>query len=762
MPIFFSLQFSKGLQRPAFIFSLILAAISSSCMPVPDAAFYSAEGVVSIEAESHADIGGWRQSHYYTSIGLTSVNDTIPASTALEYTFYITESGNYAIWLLSRKFSDDPSDNYLPLQITENNGNLILDDQLELPQSNALEWKNLSFENQNQLFANFSSRGFYSLRIDSKGMPGYRLDKIHLSLDNEIKPEGMGLPETTDPDVDPVELKRSRPVILPPAWAFGVLYGGYTNQEETMERVRRLHDEGYPVDAYWIDSWFWDYQNEGKGPDGYIDFRGDTAAYPDMQAMWDFLEERNVKAGIWIWNTILKDGNEEVYSDFEERGFFSETYLNTDRWHNRDGNSMTGDIDFSNPEAARYFREKLKPFFEKGLDFLKLDRSSDIDFTRTAFEAIQQFSETDDTRGFVLAHLHSTHNPDFKLYPTKWTGDAKTGWSQPDYPDFNIFAMGGLKENIEMAANPRLTTYEIPFLTHDMGGYNFFGTPEISDELYIRWTQFSAFNPVMHVFSTADNPAANMPFNFSETAQDNFKKYMRLRMRLFPYIYTHAHNSRQGGPKIIRGDGIHTTQYMFGGAFLVAPVYEPGTSDRMVYLPEGHWFGYWSQDRFEGGKSWFVDAPLTKVPLFVKAGSIIPYRNYSQSVETGNNDFLLIEIYPDDAGAFRLSEDDGKTTRYREGEWARTMLRYNQLEGKNVFTIGAVQGGFTGMKMKRSYELRFIQASQPARVRLNGDELPQSSSRSQTGWRYEDETNRLVIFLPDRDKGEKVDVEIEF
>ena len=762
MHIFFKHRISFSFRQPLFVFFLILACITVSCMPVPDASHYNAEGVVSIEAESHADIEGWKQSHYYTSIGLTSITDTVSASNALEYTFYITEPGNYFVWLLSRKFSDDPSVNYLPVQIFDDDENLVLDDQLELPQSNALEWTNLALESRDPLTANFPSPGFFTLSIDNEGRSGLRLDKIHLALDNETKPEGMGLPETTDTGMDPVAEKRRQPVILPPAWAFGVLYGGYTNQRETIERVRRLHDEGYPIDSYWIDSWFWDYRNEGQGPDGYINFRGDTAAYPDMQAMWEFLEERNVKAGIWIWNTILKDGNEEAYADFEERGFFSDTYLNTDRWHNRHGNSMTGDIDFSNPEAAAYFRQKLKPFFEKGLDFLKLDRSSDIDFTKTAFETIQQFSETGDARGFVLAHLHSTHNPDFKLYPTKWTGDAKIGWSQPDYPDFNIYAMGALKENIEMAANPRLTTYEIPFLTHDMGGYNFYGSPEVSDELYIRWTQFSAFNPIMHVFSTADNPTANMPFNFSKTARENFKKYMTLRSRLFPYIYTHAHNSRQGGLKIIRGDGVHTTQYMFGGAFLVAPVHEPATNDRLVYLPEGDWFDYWSSSRFEGGQSWIVDAPLTKIPVFVKAGSIIPYRNFSQSVEAGNNDYLLVEIYPDDAGAFRLSEDDGITTRYRQGEWARTMFRYNQLKGKNVFTIGAVQGSFEGMKMQRSYELRFIQTPRPARVTLNGEELAESRGSSQTGWQYESEKSRLVIFLPDRDKREKMDIEIGF
>jgi len=658
------------------------------------------------------------------------------------------------------KYSEVPDENYLEYALFNDENTEVDRNKLQLPVSNALVWLNRSFEEGEKIMIDFSDRGFYEIRFESFGNPGYRVDKVHFTLENEKKPEGMGLPETTEPYLDPVELKRNRPINLPPSWAFGVLYGGYTNQEETLGRVSRLYDEGYPIDAYWIDSWFWDYQNKGGGPDGYIDFIGDTVSYPDMEKMWEFMENHSIKSGIWLWNTILKDGNEMIFEDFRERGFFSETYLNTDRRHTQNGVSITGDIDFKNPDAVTHFKQKLKPFFEKGLDFLKLGRVSDIAFVKASFEAIREFSDVQNSRGFVLTQLQSTYDPRFLLYPTKWTGDAKIDWTQPDYPDFNRFVMGAFKENIEMVANPRLTTYEIPFLSHDAGGYNFFGDPGVSDELFIRWTQFAAFNTVMHVFTTADNPTANMPFNFSETAQESFKKYTTLRNRLFPYIYTHAHLTRQTGRKMIQGDGIHTTQYMFGDAFLVAPVYEPGADEWMVFLPEGHWFHYWTGDRFEGAQTWLIDISLPSLPLFVKSGSIIPYREFSQSVESGNNDFLTIEIYPYDGGVFRMVEDDGKTENYKKGEWVRTMFRYNELSGRRVFTIGAVQGSFAEMNETRDYELHFMYSDRPESITLNGKQINESDSKIDRHWFYDEDKGELIIPIRGADRKNKIDIEI--
>ena len=122
-------------------------------------------------------------------------------------------------------------------------------------------------------------------------------------------------------------------VILPPAWAFGIIYGAYTNEEETIDLIDNIIAHDYPIDAFWIDSWIWDWQNQGKGPAKYIDFVADTISYPNMEAMWTFMEQRRIKAGMWVWDCIFKTGNEAAYEDFRSRGFFKNEYIRTDITH---------------------------------------------------------------------------------------------------------------------------------------------------------------------------------------------------------------------------------------------------------------------------------------------------------------------------------------------------------------------------------------------------------------------------------------------
>ncbi|MDV7394137.1 hypothetical protein RZS08_22340, partial [Arthrospira platensis SPKY1] len=138
----------------------------------------------------------------------------------------------------------------------------------------------------------------------------------------------------------------------------------------------------YPIDAYWIDSWFWSFDDRGAGPKKYIDFVADTVAFPDRQAMWDFMQERHIKGGFWTWDAIQQTGNEEAFADFESRGFFRDVYINTNPWHNAstttamfeggaDGAQRatpTGNIDFDNREAADYFKKRMKHFFDEGAD----------------------------------------------------------------------------------------------------------------------------------------------------------------------------------------------------------------------------------------------------------------------------------------------------------------------------------------------------------------------------------------------------------
>lgn len=501
-------------------------------------------------------------------------------------------------------------------------------------------------------------------------------------------------------------------VILPPAWAFGVLYGGYTDQEKTIERIKDIQKHDYPIDAYWIDSWFWSFDDRGKGPEKYIDFIADTIAFPDRKRLWDFMEMNSIKGGFWIWDCILKTGNETVFNEFDSLGFFSQVYLETNPWHNNNTTiamfqigtgkkgTLCGNIDFENPKAVAYFKNKLKPFFDEGADFLKLDRTTKIETVKAVFEISQEFGKETQGRGFMLSHASGLENETFKRYPAKWTSDTRSDWTiQNPLKNFNSWVPSvAFQENIEMFTNPNKPSSKIPFLTNDTGGFDIGITDQLDEELYIRWVQFSAFNPIMELFSQPENNTSNLAFNYSGRADKIFREYSHLRMELFPYIYSYALAARLDGINIIRPVENQLYQYYFGNEFMVAPVYKQNIISLDVYFPDGDWVNFWTAEKIAGGKTETISAPLEQIPLFVKEGSIIPMRPYAPSIEKGSDKMLTIHLFPGKNGVFKLLQDDGISNDYLSGIYAETLFELQQTDNQSFkFIVNKTNGSFQGM-----------------------------------------------------------------
>lgn len=545
------------------------------------------------------------------------------------------------------------------------------------------------------------------------------------------------IPEKNHVHEDPATLDAN--VILPPSWSFGVLYGGYTDQEGTIERIREIQSHDYPIDAYWIDSWFWDYENHGQGPDKYIDFVADTISYPDREAMWSFMEENNIKGGFWIWDCIQKTGNEEAFQDFKERGYFSEIFIYTGSWHNsnpttdmyREGDedtpgTPTGNIDFHSPEASEYFKQRIKHFFDEGADFIKLDRTAEIQVCKTMFEATQELGKETKGRGFIMSHSsHGTEDEAFKRYPTKWTGDSRADWSldKPTKEFYSWVPKHALKENIEAYTDPENHKSAIPFLTMDMGGFQMGKTDQVDEELFLRWMQFATFTPIVELFSQPENPTSNLPYKYSERADTLFRYYSHLRMKLFPYIYSYAHQTRLTGQHIVRKTPESVHDYHFGNEVLVAPVYEQGSRNRAVTFPEGRWINYWTGEELEGNTTHTVEASVSKIPLFIKQGSIIPMRMYASSIEQGTNDTLEIHIYPGTDSEFTLIEDDGISNDYLDGIYAKTQLSLKNNSQGATLVIEPMLGYYSNMNEERTWQFVIHQTEDIQHLEVNGRRL---------------------------------------
>jgi len=257
----------------------------------------------------------------------------------------------------------------------------------------------------------------------------------------------------------------------------------------------------------------------------------------------------------------------------------------------------------------------------------------------------------------------------------------------------------------------------MPYWTTDIGGFFRPGREQYTDTNYhdilTRWFQWGVFNPIfrIHGYQTETEP-----WKYGYTVENNMRSMMGLRYRLMPYIYSEAWQVSKKGSTMMRPlvmDFSNDTkaveqayQYMFGKAILVAPVTEPATLWD-VYLPKSSaWFDFWTGKIFNGGQTIKAAAPQDKIPVFVKAGSIIPIGKPMQYTGEKSNDTLEIRIYKGARAEFSLYEDEGDNYNYEKGKY--TVIPFTWNEQLQVLTIGNLQGSYTGSLKKRIFNIVFV------------------------------------------------------
>jgi alpha-glucosidase (family GH31 glycosyl hydrolase) len=521
--------------------------------------------------------------------------------------------------------------------------------------------------------------------------------------------------------------------VLPPKWAFGVLFASYRNQTDVLDAMQRLRKD-YCGDLLWIDSsWLWGAYDRA---DRYICFQFDTNQFSDPKAMISTLRENHFHFGVWEWpyidqsiTNLFEQGERNHFFITDQRGGTGKI-VNGGGWH---GVTFTGQIDFTNPNAADWWKQLNQPLLDMGADFFKIDTYSTVAkggvtfdgsgsenlrrlYHKTYFEMTEKASGG---RGFILTHR--TPTPDNDQFPGMWTGDTTTSWA-------------GFEEDMKRGAAMN-TPQTAAFWTSDTGGYNR-DVPN-HDELYIRWLQYGTFLPVTEFFS-AKNTKGRFPWLFNADAQRNFKFYTQLRYRLLPFRYSNAQGAYHENPvkypvRFVAGT---TDEIIVGNGdseLLVAPVHAAGATNRPVQLPAGaSWIDYWTGNIFEGGTSPMMEAPLDQVPIFVKTGSIIPMGPEIHYVDEKPANPLTLDIYPAAKSSYTLYEDDGKSNDYQQRKFARTRFGCATVAADVVVDIGAAQGDYDGKLTNRTYVLKINQQTGTlTHVTRNGESLAKLGSRAE-------------------------------
>jgi alpha-D-xyloside xylohydrolase len=496
-------------------------------------------------------------------------------------------------------------------------------------------------------------------------------------------------------------LTGATPLLPKAAYGYIQCKQRYITQDEVLQVAKGYRDRHLPADMLVVD-WFY-YTKMGQ-----MDL--DPRNWPDPKAMNDELHKMGFQTMISVWPRFVPD--DRFYDLIKKNGWFE---------HLADGTPTNGlpydragsDIDTTNPEAARWYWDTIRDnILSKGFDSLWADETEpDLPPNGSYYHIGPGTRYYNVYPLFQTGALYDGFRRDTNHRALILSRDAYLGvqskgtivWSSDIHATWDT-----LKRQVPTGLNAAASG--LAYWSNDTGGWQYLprehhpAHPPLLDpsdardnvgayddypELYTRWFEYATFLPIMRTHGSRN---FNEVWSYGKQAEPILEKYLKLRYELMPYIYSLGYDTYKSGAPYMRALFMDfssdakaanlTDEYMFGPAFLVAPVTDQGETSREVYLPSGtDWYNYWTNERFHGGQTISVNAPIDSLPLFVRAGAILPL---GVPVLSTNEPQALakIRIYPGADGSFTLYQDDGKTYAYEKGESRITRLHWNDASGK--------------------------------------------------------------------------------
>lgn len=547
---------------------------------------------------------------------------------------------------------------------------------------------------------------------------------------------------------------------LPPLWSLGYQQSrwSYPTEERVREVAREFRNRKIPCDVLYLDI---DYM------DGYRIFTWNRTGFPDPVRMIGDLKAEGFRTAVIVDPGIKKDTSYHAY----RTGLAGKHFL-----VQPDSQIYVGKVwpgicafpDFSSPSTRAWWGDNFRSLITAGVrgwwndmnepsvfdvptktidlhvihyDFgmhsshKKNHNVYGLQMTKATYEGVKKILPSE--RPFVLTR--ATYAGGHR-YSSAWTGDNLASWDH-------------LKLAVPMCLN--LSVSGQPFVGSDIGG--FIGYP--TGELFTRWLQFGVFTPLMRAHSVI-NERNKEPWEYGEEYTHINRESINLRYRLLPYLYNamvHAANTGippmrplvfdyPSDPAFLWSD----TEFLFGEDFLVAPVLDAGATTRTFRLPDGIWYDFWSTATYTGGRTITLPAPIERIPLLVKAGTILPHRDVVQHTGEKSLSPLLFDIYP---GVLQSSstyyEDDGLSYDYEQGGyWKRSITQWNSSRATTLI-FGKAEGSY--VPPDRMVGLTFHDVrEEPREVTVDGKPIPRSSGENRIQyWTYHHTTGRVLVWISD-------------
>lgn len=530
-----------------------------------------------------------------------------------------------------------------------------------------------------------------------------------------------------------------------PNWAMGYWQSRekYNTRDEVLGTVSEFRKRNIPIDNVVIDWLHWKQDSWGS-------HEFDKERFPDPKGMVDSIHDMNAHVMVSVWPKFYV--TTDHYKEFDKYGWM---YKGAVRDSIRDwvGPGYLGSFyDAYNPDARKLFWSQMNDhYMPLGIDAWWMDASEpnvrdciDIEYRKDLMNPTYAGPADKYFNAYALMNAEAIYDgqrgvdPDKRVFlltrsgfsgqqrysTATWSGDIGTRWEDME---------------AQIAAGLNFAMSGVPYWTMDIGGFcvedryvkgaaKYLEAGEENDdlkewrELNTRWYQFGAFAPLFRahgqwpfreVYNIApeDHPAYN-----------SIVKYTKLRYNLMPYIYSLAGKTYFDDYTIMRPMVMDFTadlntrnlkdQYMFGPAFLVAPVYKYGARDREVYFPAGEtWYDFYTGKAVKGGQTLKVDAPYETMPLFVRGGSIVPAGGDIQYAAQKSDEPVTIVVYGGRDGDFTIYEDEGTNYNYEKGAFSKIRLEYN--DKTNELTIADREGSFPGMQSDRKFNIVKVDAAHP-------------------------------------------------
>lgn len=549
---------------------------------------------------------------------------------------------------------------------------------------------------------------------------------------------------------------------MPPRFAFGTWWSRYWaySDQEFQELVRGFQQNDVPLDVLVIDMdwhltfdprWWKSEMDQSNHRLGWTGYTWNKELFPDPPGFLKWVHEQGLKTTVNLHPASGVQPHEEAYPEMAKAMGIDPA---TKKY-------VPFDI-ASKKFTENYFKYLHDPLNKAGIDFFWLDWQQE---DKTSLPGVNPT--------FWLNYVHTSEmerKGERPLIFHRWGGLGNHRY-QIGFSGDTISVWKSLAFQPYFTATAANVGYA--YWSHDIGGH-MPGT--VSPELYTRWIQFGLFSPILRTHTTK-NPEAERriwayPPQYASVMRDAFQ----LRYALIPYLYTESRKTYDTGVAFFRPlyydypnapeAYAFKDEYTFGDDMIVSPVVaEMDASSQLatksIWLPEGEWIEWSSGARLRGPAKLERSYALNEIPVFVRAGAVIPMAPKMEYSEQQPVDPLIVTVMPGASGETRVYADQGNSLGYKSNEYTWTKVKQSRQGDTVRVEVSPVEGSYPDMPQERAYEFRLFGVFPPKRVTVNGQELKFNRSEGAVGWRYNGNQTMVVINTPKFKVSERVEMSAE-